>query len=282
MPYYSTSLRSACTREDVLAGRVIRISPALITITDGRMTTTPPDDLLDEVCDQVEALLDHGVSSFHVDINFDDYSGFGSSGPDQNAALFTPEFVSDLNQIVQARGGYITLHLLTDYPDVHLRDFDSIPLDAVCFQLDAIQDARQLATLIKHIHNIGACASPVIETVGTVVTQSPIAVRALLDPVLTEIDMLTFQAAGTATRSNLPAGAFARDQVAAYIDCLRPDFNGTIQIQGGITISTVGAAVELGADFLVAGTQLFRNKDGFAPSQVIDLMLQAAAKELGS
>jgi hypothetical protein len=235
--FYSTSLRQTFTREDVLAGRVIRISPALITLTDGRMTTTPPDDLRREVTDQVVALLDHGVRSFHVDINFDDYSRFGSSGPDHNAALFTPEFVRDLNQFVLSRGGYITLHLLTDHPDEHLRDFESIPLGAVCFQLDVIQDSNQLAALIRQIHDMGACASPVIETVGTdhQLPRSEIEVRALLDRCCPR--SVADLPGGAAARSNLPSGAFARDQVAATIDCLRPGFNGTIQIQG-ITIVT--------------------------------------------
>jgi pentose-5-phosphate-3-epimerase len=280
--YSSSVLAQPFTREDVLAGRVIRISPALITITDGRMGTTPPDDLRREVCQHVNHLLDHGVRSFHIDINFDDYSGFGSSGPDHNAALFTPDFVQRITQMAQERGGFITLHLLTDHPAEHLRDFESIPLGAICFQLDALQDADQLTALIRQILDLGACASPVIETVGTdhLLPRSPIEVRALLDPALPQIGMLTFQAAGTAARSNLAAGVFARDQVAAYSDCLRPGFSGTIQIQGGITADTASVAVALGAEFLVAGTQLFGGD--LAPSQVIDLMLQAAARTFDS
>jgi pentose-5-phosphate-3-epimerase len=104
-------------------------------------------------------------------------------------------------------------------------------------------------------------------------------VRARLEPVLPHIGMLTFQAAGTASRSNLPAGTFARDQVVRYIDALTPGFSGTLQIQGGIRIETVGAAVAVGADFLVAGTQLFRDK--LRPAQVVDLMLAAIADQLG-
>jgi len=280
--FYSTStLACPYTLDDVLAGRVIRLSPALITITDGRMSH-PPYELHVEVLECVTALVEHGVRSFHVDINFDDYSGFGTTGPDRNASVFTPEFVADLNQRVQSQDAFLTLHLLTDCLDRHLPDFAHLPLGAVCFQLDVIQDSAQLADLVQQILDIGACASPVIETVGTerLIPCSPAEVRALLEPVLPQIGMLTFQAAGTASRSNV--SGFARDQVAAYLEELKPGFGGTIQIQGGITTATISEAVRLGAEFLVCGTQLFRHPDKLTPSEVANIMLREAADALGS
>lgn len=281
--YGTSSLTPPYTREEVLAGRVVRLSPALITIIDGRILTEPPDDLRQDVRRRVAVLLDCGIRSLHLDINFDDYSGFGSKGPDRNAAVFTPEFVGELVGVALARECYVTLHLLTDFPERHLRDFESIPPGAVCFQLETVTDATRLADLVAQIHTLGAAASPVIETVGTD-QQVPLPeyeVRARLEPLLPQIEMLTFQAAGTASRSNGPAGAFARDRAAAYLACLRPGFTGTIQIQGGITVETVEAAVGVGAEFLVAGTQIFRHRDGLTSPQVIDAMLAAAAGALG-
>jgi pentose-5-phosphate-3-epimerase len=278
--YYAVSARRApFTRQDVLAGRVIRISPALITITDGRVDTDSSTDLQRDVQARVTNLLDHGVRSFHVDINFDDYSAFEGGGPDRNAAVFTPGFIAQLNETVRARDAFLTLHLLTDQPAHYLRAFEAIPLGAICFQLDAVTDAARLAELVDQIGGIGACASPVIETVGTdrLIPLPPEAMRAQLDPVLPRIGMLTFQAVGTASRSNLPAGAFDCEQVAAYLAPFSPAFGGTIQIQGGITTDTIGAAAALGADFVVVGTQVFRNRAGLAPVDVIDSLLQAAA-----
>ncbi|MBN1964115.1 MAG: hypothetical protein JW910_05680, partial [Anaerolineae bacterium] len=102
-----------------------------------------------------------------------------------------------------------------------------------------------------------------------------------LAPVLDRVGMLTFQAASTAARSNRTAGAFARDLLAGYLAALRPGFDGTIQVQGGITTATVGAAVALGAEFLVAGTQLFRHPDGLPAPDVIAAMLREATAALG-
>jgi pentose-5-phosphate-3-epimerase len=92
--------------------------------------------------------------------------------------------------------------------------------------------------------------------------------------------MLTFQAAGTASRSNKTAGTFAKEQVTHYIDSIRPSFTGPIQIQGGITIATIREVGAQGAEFLVCETQIFHHKTGMTPLQVIDEMLREASQAL--
>ncbi|NWF80000.1 MAG: hypothetical protein HXY37_08115 [Chloroflexi bacterium] len=51
-----------------------------------------------------------------------------------------------------------------------------------------------------------------------------------------------------------------------------------MQIQGGITTNTVGAAVQAGATFLVAGTEIFRHPQGLSPRQVIATLSGEAEK----
>lgn len=283
--FYGTSARrTPCTRAEVLAGQVIRLSPALITITDGRTDREPPAALQRDVMARVRDLLAGGVRSFHVDINCGDYSGFGSAAPAVNTHVFTPAYVTELAALIRARDAFVTLHLLTDTPEAHLPAFADAALGAVCFQLDAVPEPARLAALVDRIRAMGACASPVVETVGTDrrAAAPPEEVHALLAPLLSRTGMLTLQAAGTGARSNRPAGAFEAGRVAAYLDPLRPAFGGTIQLQGGITLETIPAAVETGAEFLVAGTQLFRHPDGRAPAEVAAAMLEAAAAWLCS
>jgi pentose-5-phosphate-3-epimerase len=151
--------------------------------------------------------------------------------------------------------------------------------DAVCFQLDSVPEPRELNRLVDRVLSIGACASPVIETVGTG-PRPPLPkarVRELLDPLFPKIGMVTIQAAETAARSNQPAGALAADSVHSYLECLKPGFHGTIQLQGGITIETIGSAVGAGAEFLVCGSQIFRNTLGLEPESVIARLLREAA-----
>jgi len=136
--------------------------------------------------------------------------------------------------------------------------------------------------MVDAVLKIGACASPVIETVGSGATApaEPNAVLNLLRPALPQIGMLTFQAAATASRSNTSEGAFTSNTARSYIDFLRPEFHGTVQVQGGITTRTIGEVVRLGVEFLVCGTEIFRNPEGRSPATVIAGMLAAAARAL--
>lgn len=280
--FYTGSRLSNPTPEAILAGQVVRINPALITLIDGRVENTLASELQQEVLTIVRRLLDHKIRTFHVDINFEDYSGFGTQRPDINTGVFTPAFVRELVTITRPADAFINLHLLTDDPEKHIDNFKQAGAGAVCFQLDVISDSVQLAGIIKQIREINAVPSPVIETVGTdnLIPQSPAKVRKLLHPHLSDTGMLTLQAAGTASRSNIPAGSFNLTRVAAYLDELRPGHRGTVQVQGGIKTGTVAPAVKLGAEFLVCGTQIFHSKEGHSPEQIIDTMLQEAAAAL--
>jgi len=53
------------------------------------------------------------------------------------------------------------------------------------------------------------------------------------------LGMLTFQAAGTASRSDQRPGSLAVDRVAPFIDILKDGFDGTLQLQGGIKTNTM-------------------------------------------
>jgi pentose-5-phosphate-3-epimerase len=187
-----------------------------------------------------------------------------------------------LNHTVQENGAYLNLHLLTDRPLEHLAEYAAVGAGAICFQLDTVPDSKVLAELIAQIQRLGACASPVIETVGTenLRPSSRETVLEILEPVLSKIEMLTFQVAGTASRSNAQAGQFAREQARSYISFMKQAFGGTIQLQGGMTTHTIGDAVQLGADFIVCGSEIFRNGEGRSMEAVIDDLLLKAADAL--
>ncbi len=280
--FYSGKVAEGFTRQDVLNGQVIKINPALITLIDGLVDKVTPGLLQQQITERVEQLLAHKIQTFHVDVNFEDYSGFGASRPDLNQVIFTPQFLQTLNQLVQAQGAYLNLHLLTDFPLQHVSEYADVGAGAICFQLDSITDPKGLAELVDHIQRLGACASPVIETVGTEnrKPRSKESVLALLELVLPQIGMLTFQAAGTAARSNKPSGQFAAEQARFYISFLKRAFSGAIQIQGGMTTQTIREAVQMGADFIVCGSEIFRNREGRLAETVIDELLQQAADGL--
>jgi pentose-5-phosphate-3-epimerase len=84
----------------------------------------------------------------------------------------------------------------------------------------------------------------------------------------------------TASRSTDPPSMPDRNEVEDYVRFIKRDFGGTIQMQGGITTATISKAIRLGAEFLVCGTQIFRNKEGQTPERVIQEMLLEATKIL--
>ncbi len=281
--FSKTSLKKSYTEDEILSGKVVKINPALITITDGMVNKVETENLQKKVLENVIRLLKHGkVRTFHVDINFEDYSGFDTQRPDLNYDVFNSAFLERLNQVVQSHKAFLNVHLLTDYPLEHLRDFRSTEFGAICFELDTTRNVKKLERLVGEILEMGACPSPVIETVDSANRKpiSPQEVKSLLEPVLSSIGMLTFQAARTASRSNQPGGSFNSESVRKYMESLRQEFDGTFQIQGGITRDTVGEALRIGAEFLVTGTAIFRNLRGLACEQAMDEMLQKAAESL--
>jgi hypothetical protein len=116
--FYSVPVLRTFTRQDVLDGKVVKLNPALITITDGLVGEVAPKVLQEQVLTQVKLLLKHKIRTFHVDLNFEDYSGFGQRRPDINTPVFTPDFLAQLDEQIRAGGGFLNLHLLTDRPIV--------------------------------------------------------------------------------------------------------------------------------------------------------------------
>jgi pentose-5-phosphate-3-epimerase len=280
--FYSVSSLKSYTKQDILEGRVIKVNPALVTIIDGFVGKINPSQLQERILNTVAGLVQGKVQTFHVDINFEDYGGFGNIGPETNTAVFTPSFLSSLNDLVRANNRFLNPHLLTSRPKDHLSQYGDIEFGAVCFQLDAIQNPRYLNELIDMILGMGACASPVIETVGSenLKPKSKEEVLEFVQPFFDKIGMLTFQMEKTASRSTGPPSMPDRNEVEDYVRFIKRDFGGTIQMQGGITTATISKAIRLGAEFLVCGTQIFRNKEGQTPERVIQEMLLEATKIL--
>lgn len=281
--YYGNSSFHSFEKEDILSGNVIKINPALITIIDGLIAAFSPEQLQEMVWSNVTRLMESKkIHTFHLDINFDDYSGFGDSRPDLNGQIFTPSFSASLNKFIRSRGCFLNVHFLTDDPRERLREYKDTAFGALCFQLEAVKSADDLSELISEILDRGACASPVIEIVGSEhLTPKPKEeVFDFISPFLDKIGMLTFQVEGTASRSTHSSGMLNDERTKAYIEFFRAGFGGTIQIQGGIRTNTVSQAVKLGAEFLVCGTQIFRNKDNREPEAVIDELLMEACKSL--
>lgn len=278
--FYSPAVLPA-TAEYITAGKIVRLNPALITLLDGRMETVPPAVLRQEVREQVGRLLVHGkIATFHSDINFPDYGGFGEPAPCSNQAVFTPDFLAALAADIRRQGGCLNLHLLTDRPLERWQEYQAVSPAAVCYQLDAVTDPVYHRTLLDSIAAQGSCASPVIEIFGSAGRPALTAAETFsqVQPFLAELPLLTFQAEATAARSTFAAGGLASAVVRDYIAYYKERYSGAIQLQGGVKLSTIRDAAALGADFLVCGTVIFRN-DRHSPAEMVDRLLQVLAAD---
>lgn len=281
--FYSESSLKSFSKSDVVNGKVMKINPAIITILDRIGERGGIELTQKKVLDEVEFLLkQRKIHTLHIDINFDDYDNFGSNGPAINSHIFTPDFIERLNHLVMFYGAYLNVHLLTNYPKRHIEDIQHIRIGAICFQLEVVKSSEELKTIVEIITKLGACASPVIEIVGTdkFKPKSREEVLKIISPSLNNIGMLTFQVAATGIRSNNTSGTMFSQETIEYIRFLTANFNGTIQIQGGITTKTIGSAIKIGSEFLVCGTEIFNNKSGYSSQQVVESLLLQAEKEL--
>ena len=66
--FYSISSLKIFIKKDILQGRVIKINPAIIAITDDLIGRVAPDELQQRVQNHVKQLLEHKIRTFHVDI----------------------------------------------------------------------------------------------------------------------------------------------------------------------------------------------------------------------
>ena len=98
--FYSQSTLGLTSKKAILDGRVIKINPALITLTDGKIESHSPDELQALVYQQVENLAKSKIFTVHVDVNYPDYGGYPMARPDINTDVFSPGFVGRLNDLV--------------------------------------------------------------------------------------------------------------------------------------------------------------------------------------
>ncbi|MBP2633352.1 MAG: hypothetical protein H6Q70_3980 [Firmicutes bacterium] len=281
--FYHKSALKNFSKENIAKGTVIKINPALITILD---TIDPLENtayVQQKVLNIAKDLISKGnIHTLHIDINFDDYKHFGIHPPSVNSHIFTPEFLEKLYDLSTPHDVLLNVHLLTNHIEKHLLEIKHINLGAICFQLEVIKTQNELAKIIDLILSIGACVSPVIETVGSenFTPSNKESILQFLSPFFNKIGMLTFQLLATGARSSdITNQLFAKNSIE-YIKFISRQFSGTIQIQGGITTKTIGTAINLGSEFFVCGTELFNNAEGYTPHEVVGQLLSNAHQAL--
>ena len=142
------------------------------------------------------------------------------------------------------------VHLMLTDPIDFIEPFAKSGADHITFHIESNSDVAKTIKLIKeHSMTVGLCVKP----------NTPIE---KIYPYLEEIDLVLIMTVepgfgGQSFMSDmLPKAEKLREKIKA----LKKDIH--IQIDGGIGVATITKAADAGANIMVAGNSIFRDKDG--------------------
>jgi ribulose-phosphate 3-epimerase len=146
----------------------------------------------------------------------------------------------------------LEVHLMIDDPAKFAEPFLRAGADRLIVHHEVLPDPRPLIRLIRsHGKSVGMVINP----------ETPVEA---LEPFLAEIDLALCMTVhpGFGGQSFLPESPDRIRRLRALIDELNPACE--LEVDGGIDLHTAAEAVRAGATVLVAGTSVFKAKDGAA------------------
>lgn len=152
----------------------------------------------------------------------------------------------------------LDVHLMIEEPDRYLKDFVEAGADVITVHPEAnVELGRTIDTLRKM-------------EVGAGVALRPSTPLETIEDYLGDLDMVMIMAVKPGF-----GGQKFMTQVLDKIRELDRIFDGEIEIDGGVNLETAPAAVEAGADILVAGTAVFGSDD---PAETVEELRKVGSK----
>ena len=218
----------------------VRIAPSILSADLGRLP------------DQIERAAAGGAEWLHIDV---------MDGHFVPSLTFGAPLVRALRRLTNLP---LDVHLMVERPERYLGEFADAGAGVFTFHPEAtIHVQRHLAT----VRQLGMLAGLALNP-STPVT--------LLDEVIEDVDLVLIMSVnpGYGGQSYIPQSSDKIRRTRALLD--RRGSRAALQVDGGITTSTIAEAWEAGADTFVAGTAVFGAPD---PAQAIrDLKRQCAVK----
>ncbi len=155
------------------------------------------------------------------------------------------------------------VHLMISDPKKYIPEFIKAGADVVCFHVEADSPIEETIDLIRESGKIAALAVKPGTAIETVY------------PYLDKLGMVLVMT----VEPGFGGQSFMADMMSKIVslreECKKRNIDLDIQVDGGISLSTVETAAEAGANVLVAGSAIFGSDD---PKETISLLRSKAAK----
>ena len=188
--------------------------------------------------EEVTAVSNAGAQALHLDVmdgHFVPNISFG---------------VPVIKSLRKKSGSFFDTHLMISHPLQYLQMFADAGSDLVTFHLESDDNADEV---IAKCREIG---------VYTGISVKPGTPAEAVFPYLDKVDLVLVMT----VEPGFGGQSFMRDQVAKISavsnEILRRKLPAVIEVDGGIDAVTAREVVAAGASWLVAGTAVFRHKDG--------------------
>ena len=187
--------------------------------------------------DDVAQVMDAGVRIIHCDV---------MDGHFVPNITFGPAVIAAIAPLVHERGGLLSVHLMIEHPEKFMEDFAQAGSDVLSVHAEA---CPQLYHAVEAIKGLGMGAGVAINP-GTHVSAIR-EVASLVDMVL----VMTVNP-GFGGQKLIPA---ALDKVPVIRKMIRPE--AAIELDGGVNRANIRRVVEMGANWVVAGSAVFGADD---------------------
>jgi ribulose-phosphate 3-epimerase len=187
--------------------------------------------------EQIETVMDAGARVIHVDV---------MDGHFVPPITIGPLIVEAIRELVHGRGGMLDVHLMIERPERHVEAFAKAGADVITIHPESTPNIHYGLKLIREL----GCKAGVVINPGTPV--------AAVEPVAGIVDLCLCMSVNPGWGGQRYIGS-STPRLAALRQLL-PD-EVVLEVDGGISLETIGEARGAGAQVFVAGSSVFGAED---------------------